>query len=180
MCNVTAVREEEARRLRRAWLRGTATVAAGAVAGGFLVGMLVAGRYEARLGRAAREASVLRHAVEVSGAGREIVTLLGDPETRVLPLHGPDGRLRGRLIWNERAGGRLVITGLPAPPPGRTYAVWTLRGGRPSPAGALPADTRAEATLRLPPGPPLEGVLVTLEREAVPAAPAGPRVLVSR
>ncbi|MBI4594302.1 MAG: anti-sigma factor, partial [Candidatus Rokubacteria bacterium] len=170
----------ERRNLRRAWRRWSAATAAAMVVGGLLAGGWVAARYEARLGQAVRELSALRERVVAEQA---IVVLLRDPATQVVALRGlgPSPAARGRVIWHETAGGRLVVANLSPAPAGKIYEVWTIRGGAPGPAGVFQVDARGEAVHRIAPaGGPVDVFAVTLEPAGGGPAPTGPRVLASR
>lgn len=176
--------------LRAAWLRWTIATAAAMIVGGFLTGMYVAARYEARLGRIARETSALReHLRREETALRErvaryhgVVELLRDPATRVIALRGagPSPRARGRVIWHATAGGQVFVAQLPPAPEGQTYTLWTLARGRPSPAGVFQVDASGQASPKIAPVPgPVEAFAVTLEPAGGVPAPTGPIVLAS-
>src|SRR5207245_6855318 len=119
---------------------GGVAAAAAMVVGGFLTGMFVAARYEAELGRVARETSRLREDLARQEAALQarvtayqaVVDLLRDPSTRVIALKGagPSPTAEGRVVWHETAGGRVLITQLPPGAAGEAYAVCTRRGGR--------------------------------------------------
>lgn len=181
----------ERRRLNRAWLVGTAIALAAMVVGGLVIGGWVAARYEARLTRAARELTEVRERLRrAEGALAErttvapaLVELLRDPATEVLVLRAPglDPQPRGRVVWNERAGGYLVVVGLAPPPPGRAYAAWTIRTGVARPAGPVTLDPQGDAVVRIEPtGAPVDAFAITLEPEGEGLAPTGPVVLSSR
>lgn len=166
--------------LRRAWLRWSIGAGAAMLVGGFVAGGFVAARYEARLGRMAREAAELRAQVRQREAAEELLRLLGDPETRVVAVEGvgPARGAHGRLVWSDAAGGRLVLAGLPSLPSDRIYQAWVIREGRPRGAGSFRADRAGRAVHALPPvGGPAQAVSVTLEWVTGTHAPAGPVVL---
>jgi anti-sigma-K factor RskA len=168
---------------------------AGAVAAGlaaFFTGMFVAARYEAELGRVARETGALRERlrqqeaalrVELAAASR-VLELLRDPETRVVPLRGtaPAPEASGRLVWHAAAGGHLYVTNLAPLPADKTYELWTISGGTPRPAGLFAVDPRGAGALRVEPVPgggPVDVFAVTVEPAGGVAAPTGPIVLAS-
>ncbi|MCL6640158.1 MAG: anti-sigma factor, partial [Candidatus Rokubacteria bacterium] len=77
-------------------------------------------------------------------------------------------------------GGYLLVTNLPPPGPGRTYELWTLRGGAPRPAGTFEVGPSGEATVRVAPAGPVDAFAVTVEPAGGVPAPTGPVVLASR
>jgi hypothetical protein len=168
---------------------------AGAVAAGlaaFFSAGFVASRYEARLGRMARETSSLRERLlaqesalrtELASANR-VVELLRDPVTRVIPLRGagPAPEAAGRLVWHASAGGHLYVTGLPPLPADRTYELWAISGSTPRPSGLFTVDTRGSGGVRVDPapeGPRVDVFAVTIEPAGGVPAPTGPIVLAS-
>jgi hypothetical protein len=171
----------EASALRRAWLRWSLGAAAAMLVGGFLAGGFVAARYEARLGQMAREAAELRARARRQDAGEDLLRLLEDPSTRVVAAGGAGpagGGVRGRLVWNDAGGGRLVLAGLPALPSDRVYRAWVVRGGRAQAAGDFRPDASGRAIHALPAvGGAIEAVSVTVEPATAATAPGGPVVL---
>jgi anti-sigma-K factor RskA len=176
--------------LRAAWLRWTVVTAAAMIVGGFLTGMYVAARYEARLGKIARETSALRaelrreEAALREGAAlyQRVVELLQDPATRVIALRGagPSPEARGRVVWHATAGGHVFVAKLPPAPEGKTYELWTITGGKPSPAGVFQVDATGRASHKVAPvGGPVEVFAITLEPVGGVAAPTGSIVLAS-
>ncbi|MGH7391266.1 MAG: anti-sigma factor domain-containing protein [Candidatus Rokuibacteriota bacterium] len=176
--------------LRRTWLRWTAVAAAAMLVGGFLAGGWVASRYEARLGYAARQMTALRDQLRREEAAlrarvaqyESVVELLRDPATRVAVLRGagPSPEAYGRVVWQEAAGGHVLVARLPPTPEGKAYEAWTITGGRPRPAGVFRVDASGHAVHRVDPtGGPVDVFAVTIEPEAGTPAPTGPIVLVS-
>jgi anti-sigma-K factor RskA len=118
---------------------------------------------------------------------RELVALLGAPETRAIALAGlePSPGASARMWWNEpRRAGYFVASGLPAVPAGKTYQLWVVvSGGKPISAGTFPVDPRGEAALRVGPMPaaaPAEVFAVTLEPAGGLPAPSGPMYLAGK
>ena len=174
----------------RAWLRWAAVTAVAAGAAGVFAGTWVAVRYEARLGQMARETAAVKERVARNEAAlREqlalysgAIELLRDPATRVVELRGKDGAstATARMLWNERAGGHLIVAGLPAAPPGKTYELWTIAAAAPKPAGVFAVDRQGSAVHRVAPESGVSVFAVTLEPEGGTTAPTGPMVLASK
>ena len=58
---------------------------------------------------------------------------------RVVSLEAKgDARARGAVVLAP-GGVTYLVLDLPAPPPGKAYQAWVIRGGTPSPAGMAPA-----------------------------------------
>jgi len=178
------------RALRRTWLRWSAVAAAAMVVGGFLAGSYVAARYEARLGQIARETSALRDQLRKQEAAlrervaleERMLALLRDPATRVVALRGagPGREAHGRVVWHATAGGYLVVANLPPAPEGKAYELWTIAGGKPSPAGVFQVGASGEASHPVAPtGGPVDVFAVTIEPAGGVPAPTGPIVLAS-
>lgn len=178
-------------RLRVLWVRWTLAIAGAMVVGGFLAASFVAARYEARLGRIARETSALRerlHREETvlaqrAAAAEGVVELLRDTRTRIITLsgRGPGANARGRVIWNDRSGGYVFVSNLPPAPAGRTYTLWLITESRPTPSGALQVDAEGRATHRLAAGDSrVEAFAVTLEPAGEARVPTGPTLLSSQ
>jgi Anti-sigma-K factor rskA len=178
------------RQSRAGWLAwGTATAVVAALAAMLAAG-LVAARYEAQLGRMARETAAARERLQHEetalqgqmAAYRGAIELLRDPATRVVVLRGagPAPRATARLIWNDRAGGHLLVADLPAPAAGKAYELWTLGGSLPRPAGVFEVDASGRGAARVEPVSGAQGFTVTVEPAAGSVAPTGPTVLTSR
>jgi len=185
-----ASRPRQRRELQRTWLRWTAATAAAMIVGGFLTGMYVAARYERELGRVARETSRIREDLRHEEAALQarvaayqtVVELLRDPATRVVAMAGagPNPQAHGRVVWHQAAGGQVLVANLPPAPEGKAYEMWTIAGGKPTPAGMFQADPSGQALHRMPGGTgPVEVFAVTLEPAAGVPAPTGPIVLAS-
>lgn len=176
----------------RPWLAWAAAAAA-VVATAWFTGVFVAARYEARLGRMARETAALRERYERDltalndqlAVYRSATDLLRDPVTQVLTLRGlgPSPAATGRVVWHQKAGGHLFVANLPPAPPGKAYELWTIGDAVPRPAGVFRVDAAGRGSLRVAPveeGTPVKVFAVTLEPENGVAAPTGPMVLASR
>ena len=179
-----------ARRFR--WVAWGAGTAAAAVAAAAFTGGLVASRYEKRLGVVARETAQVREQVrreqavlrDELAAARAMADLLRDPATRVVALDGLPAApsASGRVVWHEKAGGRLYVTGLPPAPAGKTYELWTIAGPAPRPAGTFDVDPAGRAAHAVAPAAdgPVKVFAVTLEPAGGVPAPTGPMVLASK
>jgi anti-sigma-K factor RskA len=188
----TALRRRLGAPPRRRWVPWLAATAAVAFVAVMLTGGLVASRYEARLGRMARETATVRERLLRDEAAlreqvafyRGALELLRDPATRVVELRGagPSPEATARIIWNEQAGGHLLVANLPPAPPGKAYELWTLGGPAPHPAGVFQVDAAGRAAHRVAPAPGqlVKTFAVTIEPEAGAPAPTGPIVLASR
>jgi anti-sigma-K factor RskA len=196
-------------RLRTVLVSATGLALAAGIAAVVTAGAL-RGRYEPQLERLAREADGLREQLAVQvGTVNDLrqrlleqertltmvraesteqtrqLALLTDPASRVVELAGlpPSPSAQGRVIWNPRAGGLLVAVDLPPVPPGKTYELWAISGGKPLPAGLFTVDAQGKGTLTLS---PLEGVstvdvfAVTLEPEGGVPQPTGQMYLASK
>ncbi len=116
---------------------------------------------------------------------RELLTILRSPETEVVTLAGlkPSPAARGRMWWNPEAGGIFVANALPPPPPGRTYQLWAIAGGKPVSAGVFEVDPQGTGGLRVKPLPGLQTVdvfAVTLEPAGGLPQPTGEMYLASK
>jgi anti-sigma-K factor RskA len=170
---------------------GVATIVA-VVAVSAFTATFVAARYEAQLGVMARQLSAAheemrRHEAASRVAPRDegaLIDLLLDPSTRVITLRapGPSPVTSGRMVWSDTKGGRLLVAGLPAPPGGRTYALWIVVKGRARLAGTFSAGVAHEPTQPFGPVPgagAADAFLVTVESGGDHATPTGSMVLAS-
>ena len=121
---------------------------------------------------------------EEVATARAVTELMRDPATRVVALNGLPAapNASGRIVWHEKAGGRLFVAGLPPAPPGKTYELWTIAGATPRPAGTFDVDAGGTASRPVAPidDGPVKVFAVTLEPAGGTAAPTGPMVLASR
>ena len=172
-------------------LRWGALTAAAVLAAAAFTGGVVASRYEKRLGALAREAGRIREEArrqEVAlrdelAAAQAVHALLRDPATRVITLGGLAAApgASGRMLWNDRVGGRLYVTGLTPAPAGKTYELWAIAGAAPKPAGLFDVDAEGRAVRPVAPVDegPVKIFAVTLEPAGGVPAPTGPMVLAS-
>jgi anti-sigma-K factor RskA len=176
---------------RRRWIPWAIGTAAAAVAAAAFTAGMVASRYEARLGIVARETAQVREQLrreqallrEEVAAARAVAELLRDPATRVVTLNGLPAApaASGRVVWHDKAGGRLYVSGLAPAPAGKTYELWTIVGAAPRPAGTFDVDTAGRASRPVAPADdgPVKVFAVTLEPAGGVPAPTGPMVLAS-
>jgi anti-sigma-K factor RskA len=183
---IDAALRRPARSSRRGWLSwGLATAAVVALAV-MLASGIVAARYERQLGQMARE--VARERARLQGEETALrsqvaaLELLRDPATRIVELRSPSGGAGvARVIWNDKAGGQILVAQLPPAPEGKTYELWALGAGAPRPAGLFQVDTEGRAAQKVEPaGEAPKGFAITLEPAAGVPAPTGPIVLASR
>jgi len=174
-----------ARAARRGWLTWAAATAAVVALAVMLASGVVASRYEARLGQIAREAARererLQRAEETLRSQVAALELLRDPATRVIELRSPSGPAAARMIWNDNAGGHLLVANLPPAPEGKAYELWALGGAAPRPLGVFQAAPDGRAVQKVEPGGEApRGFAVTLEPAQGVPAPTGPIVLASK
>ena len=128
----------------------------------------------------------VRTEIERSGAEaaalREALDLIQAPETREVTFgQGQPTPPRGRVFFRP-SGVLLIASHLPAPPTGKTYEMWIIRGGKPAPAGLFRSNPQGDAIhLYRPATPPTENdtVAVTLEADGGVTAPTSTPVIVA-
>jgi anti-sigma-K factor RskA len=174
-----------ARDTRRGWLTWAAATAAVVALAAMLTSGVVAARYEARLGHMAREMAAERERLAREEAAlrsyQAAIELLRDPATRVVELRSTSApNAIARVIWNDRAGGQLLVANLPPAPEGKAYELWALGGPQPRPAGLFQVGADGSAVHKVEPGGPAKGFAVSVEPAAGVPAPTGPIVLASR
>jgi anti-sigma factor RsiW len=95
---------------------------------------------------------------------RELARVLSDPAARTIDLAGAEGR----LVVTTTGDAVLVTDGLPAPPPGKTYEVWVIDGGKPAPAGLFDDESVVRLDRSVPDG---GTVAVTVENDGGASQP---------
>jgi anti-sigma-K factor RskA len=182
---IDAATRPSARAMRRGWLSWAAATAVVVALAVMLASGVVASRYEAKLGQMAREVVAERERLQREEAALRsqvaALELLRDPATRVVEMRSPSTDAAGRVIWNDKAGGQLLVTRLAPAPAGKAYELWALGGAAPRPAGVfqVDADGRAAQKVEAAVEPP-RGFAVTLEPAAGVPAPTGPIVMASK
>jgi anti-sigma-K factor RskA len=85
------------------------------------------------------------------------------------------------MIWNDQAGGHLLVANLPPAPEGKAYELWALGGAAPRPLGVFQAAADGRAVQKAEPGGETpKGFAVTVEPAQGVPAPTGPIVLASK
>jgi hypothetical protein len=128
-------------RARWNWLSALAAAGATALAAAALMFYQDRG-YRASLAEAQAE-------IERSGAQaaelRQALDLIRAPETREVTFgQGRPAPPRGRVFFHP-SGVLLIASRLPAPPPGKTYEMWIISGGKPAPAGLFLSNALGDA-----------------------------------
>lgn len=109
-------------------------------------------------------------------AERSALAVLADADARILPLQGANGR----LVVTKTGTAALVVAGLPTAPRGKTYEIWVIDDGEPSPAGLFDGgDDRTVVRLSRP-VPPDAQVAVTVERDGGADAPTSTPIFGTR
>ena len=132
------------------------------------------------------ELAEARMEIERSGAAaaamRQAFDLIQAPETRAVTFgQGQPAPPRGRVFFHP-SGVLLIASHLPAPPPGKTYEMWIIRGGKPAPAGLFSSNPRGNAIHLYRPSAPLmesDVVAVTLEAAGGVDAPTSTPIIVA-
>jgi hypothetical protein len=118
-----------------------------------------------------------------AAAMRQAFDLIQAPETREVTFgEGQPAPPRGRVFFRT-SGVLLIASRLPAPPPGKTYEMWIISGGKPAPAGLFTSNLQGGAIhLYRPSAPPTESdvVAVTLEPAGGVTAPTSTPIIVAR
>lgn len=93
----------------------------------------------------------------------DLVAIVADPGARSVALDGDEGTMR-LVVSPAHDTSVLLAEGLPAPPGGKTYALWFDRDGRMVPVGLFAPDGDGQVRQRVDGVPP--GVVgVTIEPE---------------
>jgi anti-sigma-K factor RskA len=100
---------------------------------------------------------------------RTAVAVLADPAGRSVPLKGANGRLH----VDSEGSAALVVQGLPPAPAGKTYELWVIREGSPTPAGLFEGDDERDLVLLDENVEDDATVAVTLEPDGGVDAPTG-------
>lgn len=161
----------------RNWMALWVAAATALAAAGLIV-------YQARNSRAelAEMRIETQRSVAAAAAMRQALDLIQAPETREVTFgQGQPAPPRGRVFF-QPSGVLLVASRLPALPPGKTYEMWLIRGGKPAPAGLFSSNPQGNAIhLYRPAAPPAESdvVAVTLEAAGGVDAPTSTPIIVA-
>jgi len=119
-----------------------------------------------RAEQAQMRAEIARTGMEAA-ALRQAFDLIQAPDTREINFgQGQPAPPRGRVFVN-RSGVLLIASRLPAPPPGKTYEMWIIRGGSPRAAGLFASDAQGNALhFYRPEAAPASGDIVAVTLEA--------------
>lgn len=183
---IDAAMRPSARASRRGWLTWSIATAAVVALAVMLASGVVASRYEKQLGQMAREMTRERERLQAQEAALRTqvaaMELLRDPATRIVELRSPSGgQALARVIWNDKAGGHLLVANLTPAPEGKAYELWALGGAQPRPAGVFQVGSDGRAAQKVDAGgEPAKGFAVTLEPATGVPAPTGPIVLASK
>lgn len=124
--------------------------------------------------------ATIAHSGREAAALRQAFDLIQAPDTREINFgQGAPAPPRGRVFVN-RSGVLLMASRLPAPPTGKTYEMWIIRGGSPRPAGLFASDEAGNALhFYSPEAAPASGdiVAVTLEPAGGVNAPTSAPVI---
>jgi anti-sigma-K factor RskA len=163
---------------RKHWTWFPAWVGAGAMAV-VSAGFVLYQTHNFHVDEASMRAEIQRNLAETA-ALRQAFELIQGPDTREVTFgQGQPAPPRGRIFVNP-AGVLLVASRLPAPPPGKTYEMWIIRGGKPAPAGLFASNVQGDAFhLYRPTAPAAVGdiVAVTLEPAGGVTAPTSTPVI---
>ena len=158
-------------------------ISAGAAA--LLTLAIAAGWYGSRARISQEEVARLRSELDgtraQTAAMREAFALIEAPETRAVTFG--DGKRpappRGRVFVHP-SGVLLIASNLAAPPAGKTFEMWVIRGGKPAPAGLFDADAQGNAIhLFRTAAAPNDVVAVTIEPSGGVSAPTSTPIIVA-
>jgi hypothetical protein len=125
----------------------------------------------------------LREALDTQA---QMLRVLSGPRTlsaSLVPNEGFTGS--GRVLVDAESGeAHVVVAGLPAPDPGKTYELWVIRAGKaPEPAGLITVGTTpatAARAARIAAPADVVAFAISIEPAAGSSSPTGPIVLVGR
>src|SRR5918911_3620042 len=142
--------------LRPAWRTWPAAVAAVAACAALGLGIW-----------AATLASSLHSERSAREQEQRIVSIVGSPTSRKIPLSGS----HGSLVLSRSGAAALVVSGLVRAPNGKTYECWVIQRGTPRRAGTFAGGDEPTAVRLTRPVPEGAIVAVTLERAGGVDAP---------
>jgi len=201
---VLALARAEGRRVREKRIASRWRVVGSVAAGLALVFGGLLAREASRAGALAFEAERLRAAneeltarldaqetklaslEEALATQAQVMRILAGPRTVTASLAPQEGaRGTGRVVVDAASGETaVVLAGVPPPPPGKTYALWAIRGAQaPEPAGLFtvgPDGTVAAPAARVARAEEVAAFAVSIEPAGGSPAPTGPIVLVGK
>jgi anti-sigma-K factor RskA len=138
---------------------------------------------ERRLDEQGKTLVGLRDALDTQA---QMLRVLSGPRTLTASLAPNEGWAgSGRVLVDADTGeAHVVVTGLPAPDPGKTYELWAIRAGKsPEPAGLIavgstPATAARAARIASPTD--VVAFAVSIEPSGGSTSPTGPIVLVGK
>ena len=116
----------------------------------------------------------------------QMLRVLSGPRTITASLAPKEGFAgSGRVLVDAETGeAHVVLAGLPAPGPGKTYELWAIRGDRPpEPAGLIavgPSPATAARVERIATPAEVAAFAVSIEPASGSTSPTGPIVLVGK
>ena len=118
-----------------------------------------------------------------AAALRDALALIQSPDTREVRFgENKPAPPRGRVFVHPSSGVLLIASRLAPPPPGRTWEMWIIRGGKPEPAGLFDSDAGGNALHLFRPSRPAQAadvIAVTLEAAGGAPAPTTTPVIVA-
>jgi anti-sigma-K factor RskA len=116
----------------------------------------------------------------------QVMRILAGPRTVTASLEPQEGgKGTGRVVVDAASGeAAIVLAGVTPLPPGKTYELWAIRGGKPpEPAGLFtvgPDGTVATRAARVERPEEVAAFAVSVEPEGGSTSPTGPIVLVGK
>jgi anti-sigma-K factor RskA len=138
---------------------------------------------ERRLDEQGKTLVGLREALDTQA---QMLRVLSGPRTLTASLAPNEGFTgSGRVLVDAESGeAHVVVTGLPAPDPGKTYELWAIRAGHaPEPAGLIALATTpatAARVARIAAPTTVAAFAISIEPAAGSTSPSGPIVLVGK
>src|SRR5918912_1315904 len=100
---------------------------------------------------------------------QRVVSIVGSPTSRKIPLSGS----HGSLVVSRSGAAALVVSGVVRAPSGKTYECWVIQRGTPHRAGTFAGGEEPSAVRLTRPVP--EGAIVAITLERAPGVNAPTR-----